>query len=130
MINHPKMLDHAKEFACDFLWIDSLAVEVEFVTLPQGCYGNAYESCEDEYCVEISDSLDIKDSLITLFHELTHVRQFMLGHLYYKNDKLAWKGDGYDCEEPWEFEAYAYEKIIYELYVNTANSVEHIQMLH
>lgn len=120
------ILQKAKHFACEFLWIDAQAVEVVKLNLPEGYFGNAYESCEDEYCVEISDTLNLKDQLITLFHELTHVRQFMLGHLNYDDSKLSWEGEQYGCEEPWEYEAYKYEKIIYELFLSSLNSMDSV----
>lgn len=126
MNNSKKAIEKAKQFACDFLWIDSESIEIQFVSLPEGCFGYASEENEGEYVVEISCSLSLKDSLVTLFHELTHVRQFMIGHLYYEQDKLAWRGSDYNSPEPWEREAYSYEKIMYELYLSTLNSVEHI----
>ena len=121
-----RAVSRAIEYACDFLWIDIESIEVRFTALPLGAYGFAYEENEDEYVVEISSRLNLKDRLVTLFHELVHVRQFMLGHLLYKGEKLCWKGSDYSVEEPWEYEAYKYEKIMYEQFISTFNSVERV----
>lgn len=129
MSNQQKVLEKAKHFACDFFWVDEESIEVRFVDLPDGYYGNAFEENEGEYVVEINCRLSLKDSLVTLFHELCHVRQFMVGHLYYEQSQLAWSGGDYGSEEPWEREAFRYEGILYDLYLRTFTSVERVPML-
>jgi len=58
--------------------------------------------------VEINKGLDQRDCVLTLFHELTHVKQISDNRLKYVNNVPYWNGKSYDDKyynQPWEFEA-------------------------
>jgi hypothetical protein len=48
----------------------------------------------------------------TFFHEMTHVRQLLMGDLKHKRRNIVWKGENWDKREyafaPWEKEANAF----------------------
>lgn len=120
----PALLEQAIQFGCNFLWIDRESITVKIVPLKEHLFGSAYEVSEDEYEVEINEYASTENQLITLFHELAHVRQFMLKELFYRGEKMAWKGSFYESQEPWEVEARIYEQIMYTEFCHTASTVD------
>lgn len=67
----------------------------------------------------------LKDVVITIAHELVHVRQFLDGELVWEDDEnVCYKGTWYRHENhaeywlaPWEIEARGWESAIWELFV-------------
>jgi hypothetical protein len=67
--------------------------------------------------------LDKEEYLRVLFHELTHVKQFVKGELKDRRSKRYWKNkDISDIEydnDPSEIEAREMEEVLYEEYTKT-----------
>jgi hypothetical protein len=74
------------------------------------------------FLIEIQSTLNEKDYIITLLHELYHCYQHIRGDLRDKRGIRCWKGIDYsevDYEDqPWEIEAYEMENVLYEEYLN------------
>lgn len=73
-----------------------------------------------EFIIELRSRRSLKNTLITLAHEMVHVKQFAKGELNPANDK--WKGESVDIDTveysdlPWEVEASSLEFALYALY--------------
>jgi hypothetical protein len=73
-----------------------------------------------EFVIELRSRRSLKNTLITLAHEMVHVKQFAKGELNPANDK--WKGESVDIDTveysdlPWEVEASSLEFVLYALY--------------
>ena len=101
------------------------------VVVSEGAFGWAgIGDCEDEYTIEVGKVISEKNELrvqtpieiaSTLAHELTHVRQYVRGHL--NSEMTRWKGQKIPYgrygalkipyqNQPWEVEAYALEKVL------------------
>lgn len=80
-------------------------------------YGRCGVTKKKKAYVFISPLPDAYTKLCTLFHELTHVHQFIRGDLVVQ----SWKGEDYsDVEydnQPWEIEAHAVENVLADLYL-------------
>lgn len=69
-----------------------------------------------EFKIRICTDTQIDLFLISLMHELIHVKQFARGELIYKGPVYKWKGKMVDPErveywdQPWEIEAHGREK--------------------
>lgn len=81
-------------------------------------YNDWYKAREFE--IQLRKKKSLKNLLLTLAHEIVHVKQFAKGELNCDNTK--WKGEKIDTEKvsyfdlPWEVEASSYEYILYSLY--------------
>ncbi|AMQ65995.1 hypothetical protein AAY80_057 [Stenotrophomonas phage vB_SmaS-DLP_6] len=85
----------------------------------------AMASCEDnegrlpvEFLVEFSQKhrdIPVREYLITLFHEMTHIHQYATGRLKNRHLYCMWEGErwGYEDKDywdlPWELEAMSIE---------------------
>jgi len=73
-----------------------------------------------EFVIELRSRRSLKNTLITLAHEMVHVKQFTKGELNPANDK--WKGESVNTDIveysdlPWEVEASSLEFVLYALY--------------
>ena len=115
--NLPKKLpidlfDRAVSFAADFLSLDvDLLIEFESLKMHQ-CGFCDYD--EDAVTITISKRLSIQEIIVTLFHEMIHVKQYADGRL---EQVGVWLGKKYECDYdqlPWEIEAHEMEKIMME----------------
>lgn len=82
-------------------------------------------SCEPDdknrYIIEIKKGMPLELSLITLAHEIVHVKQYALKELkviYVKDDLVdVWKGKRYRnvdyIDQPWEQEAFSLDEDLY-----------------
>jgi hypothetical protein len=73
-----------------------------------------------DFLIEIKKGLEEEDFLMTIAHELVHVRQYVRGDL---NEEMSyWRGVSVDArkipydEHPWEIEAESVAKKLFELY--------------
>lgn len=73
------------------------------------------------FIVEIDSNISFFDQLLTIAHELVHVKQFAKNELYQycKNERTRWRNKVYDklsySKQPWEREAYRKQyKILHE----------------
>jgi hypothetical protein len=110
---------------------NSLSIDIEYANIPN-CKGTTeYLDTNDRprmFKVTISPSISKKNQLLTLAHELTHVKQFAKGELmeYQKkhNSAMRWGNEiiQYDDETywdaPWEIEAYGREIGLYIRYID------------
>ncbi len=118
-LNGPRSLVKRAAFSARFLGIENEEFEVFFV------YG------QETYCLKLDDGkyLIVVDEgwrhlglIGPVAHEMTHLRQYHLGHLVDEDDdQCNWKGDQYadslpETDEyflaPWEMEARAMETFI------------------
>ena len=77
-----------------------------------------------EFLIEMNNTLDDMAYLSTLFHELIHVEQRVLGQFKTKYDKDYWFGKLIDPDTeyknlPWEVEAHQCEGSVTELYLES-----------
>jgi hypothetical protein len=116
----------------------SISVEVTFRANFQSDYG-CIAQCNylddrlrpDRFYIDFDDSLDDRTNLITLGHELTHIKQMAFGHRQESMDGkgMRWMGmliyphdmDYYDL--PWEIEAHGREYGLYDRFVQSEQGV-------
>lgn len=73
-----------------------------------------------EFAIELRRHRSIRNTLITLAHEMVHLKQFAKGEL--KVDHSKWKNQPINTDEieysdlPWEIEACSKEFVLYALY--------------
>jgi len=88
-------------------------------------YGLCYSTDDPHYYfIDLYRDQDNAELLRTLFHEMTHVKQYAKKELVYRTGYSLWKGQRYKDESdekewnrPWEKEARKYEKILYNKFV-------------
>lgn len=97
------------------------------IVLIENLYVIGVGKCDGTYrheqnLVEIDSSLDIKDGIRVLFHEIVHFHQFRTNKL--KNDNI-WKGRRYKVtnllehfNSPWELNAYHKADKLFRAYKN------------
>jgi len=106
------LLDRAVSFASEFLALDvDLLVSFESMKTHQ-CGFCDYD--EDEVVITIAKRLSVREIIVTLFHEMVHVKQYSEGRL---EQIGVWLGQKYDCDYadlPWEIEAHETEKVMME----------------
>jgi len=106
------LLDRAVAFAAEFLGLD-VDLLIEFETLKKHQCGFC-DYDEDEVIITIAKRLSLKEMIVTLFHEMIHVKQYADGRL---EQISIWMGEKFDCayeDLPWEIEAHAIEKEMME----------------
>jgi hypothetical protein len=105
--------------------MENLWIEIELIPhllQKEGVYG---DSCPDDYetpdrprdfVIRLDSRVEKRKMLITLAHEMVHVKQFARGELYHSTRKAQcrWQGrwlkDSIDYwDSPWEIEAYGKE---------------------
>lgn len=83
-------------------------------------YNDWYKAREFE--IQLRKKRSLKNTLITLAHEMVHVKQFAKGEL--NDDQNKWKGEFVDSDNisyfelPWEIEATSLEHILYTMYLS------------
>lgn len=87
-------------------------------------FGSAANPYEDNYyIVWLHAGSSWSRTARTVFHELTHVHQYVYQGLILENGRKAhYKGQTYDTdywESPWEIEAWKAEKTLYRRFVNS-----------
>lgn len=106
------LLDRAVIFAADFLDLDlDSDLVIEFDTLKKHQCGFC-DYDEDGVIITIAKRLSLKEMIITLFHEMIHVKQYAEGRL---EQNGVWLGEKIDCaydEMPWEIEAHEMESVM------------------
>jgi hypothetical protein len=117
--NKPKklsfdLLDRAIYFASEFLGLTNLNwLNVEFETLKKHQYGFCLYD-DEEIVITVAKRLSVHDIIVTIFHEMIHVKQYIDGRL---EEGSRWMGQVYNCdynELPWEKEAFELEKLMLE----------------
>lgn len=114
--------------------MNNLHIDIEYESIP-GCKGaTEYLDTNDKprmFRVTISPSMSKKNQLLTLGHELVHVKQFARGELKdylrkhpsamrWGNEIVPYTDDSY-WDLPWEIEAHGRETGLYVRYVEHKN---------
>jgi len=80
-----------------------------------------------EFEIELHNRMNFDLYLQTLFHELWHVYQHVMGNLKDKHGKRLWKGIDHTetdySEQPWEVEARTMEEFLYNEYLEIDDCV-------
>jgi len=99
-------------------------IHIRFVTRLEGMYGCGW-GCKKEGVAEIKiarwvekEKIAYEDMMVTLAHEMVHIKQYFRGELDGSNHRWVWKGrkaDGWQYEnQPWEREATRLELPLYK----------------
>ena len=120
-----ELMDKAIVFASEFLDIDE-TIEVDFEDEFEEDRCGYCDYDEDGVTVFINPNMKKSQILITLFHEMVHAKQFVLGELIPGEGKnpSRWMGKEYDVpylETPWEREAYEYETAMWDIFRKETN---------
>jgi hypothetical protein len=78
-----------------------------------------------DFIINLSKEMDDENIIKTLFHETTHMKQYVYNELrerYKKGHKLYWfdvdhSNTPYE-NQPWETEAIKYEESLYSIFIN------------
>jgi hypothetical protein len=111
-----KLMDKVVVFACDFLDLD-VDLEIEFRGTESGGYVD-FEEGED-VVVGINPKQSKNELIRTIFHEMVHVKQYVVGDLSHENSDNLWKGEVVDLpysDRPWEKEAYEQEEAMWHIF--------------
>lgn len=90
-----------------------------------GSLGLTAKISKDEICIALDSKLSIPRLLLTLAHEMVHVKQFAKGQVKteftrFGNVKTFWMGRQVKAKyinRPWEIEAYTREDILVEQFL-------------
>jgi hypothetical protein len=103
-------------------------LEVEFISM-RGLWGRCgiiavHNSKYRDFGIELNSRLCKKNQLLTLAHEMVHIKQFARDEFDdLGNDKFWWKNKIVSnieyAKQPWEKEAFSKEKELYSLYLNS-----------
>ncbi len=81
--------------------------------------GRVTQNSKRNYTIEVDDRLSIDDFVITVMHEMIHIKQYVLNELSdMPSGSVRWKKrvinpENLDYwEHPWEKEAYRYDEIL------------------
>lgn len=103
-------------------------LRINVKTLPKDMKGRAYGDKQRKlYIIEIDPRQPIDSVITTFFHELAHIKQFLVGSLMYKQNEWFWKKEKYTAtvdyqlylDLPWEIEARDYATKITTSYHKT-----------
>jgi hypothetical protein len=89
--------------------------------LGENMYGLCNNLEDDEYEIKLCTSRSEKDRLVTLGHELVHVRQYLYRELEEADEVNNVRWHGVDCDAsywdaPWEVEAFGLQDKLYNAY--------------
>lgn len=106
-------------FFCDILGIsvpENLHIFTdETIEIGGTCYRNA----DDDYTIVLKERANLGDMIVTLAHELTHVKQYVLDNL-----ECAFTRDIPYHERWWEVEAYEKEAELTKMLIEAVNRGE------
>lgn len=95
------------------------------------CNGQVYQNGVKSICMQLDNRLSLAKLLITIAHEMVHVKQIAKGQY---RGKLAGNGKVLSCwrgvpvkaayyERPWEVEAYKRQTILVEMMIENINKL-------
>ncbi len=135
------LIDATEFFARELLsrqMLPHIMVDIRLVTKMKdlGCcsilfFNDNYKPREFE--IDLRRHRSVKNTLITLAHEMVHLKQFAKCEL--KDDHTRWRGFVVDSEAidyhdlPWEIEANTLEYILYTLYIEEKQKGHHNEPL-
>lgn len=99
-----------------------ITIVIRFIGPHPVQFGACSQMEDDRYIIWLQSGLGFNRTVSTLFHEMTHVRQYLFEGLYLHSDKFAeYKEAEYHdteyWESPWEREARKHEKILLNQYL-------------
>lgn len=101
------------------------SAEIFSIELPEGFRGVCTAHVDDkEFYIILSNKLSREDALVTIAHEMVHVKQYLRAQLQDAGESTIWFSRLYDKSDfkdwywdaPWEIEAHAREKELYNLW--------------
>ena len=128
------LVSRAVEFYCSMLLPKALAskliIDITFKRKLDGgaqgyCSYNGKDGKYHEFEIEVAKGQSVRDTLMTVAHEVVHLKQFYTGELKdgYRAASTIWKGKRVDENKvnywdlPWEIEAYGREKGLYHRFI-------------
>lgn len=116
----------ATQFAAEQFGLEGLKIVVKLNKDPFHC-GTAVDLENGTYMILVSWYKDQDHFIKTVFHEMTHVAQYVFKGLEMTNDSVEFDGQRYkfsvdECTDqeyldaPWEVEARAMEEVLFKLY--------------
>lgn len=114
----------ATEWAINELMLEGRGKVVVKMCGEIGAYGQATFLYDDVFMVHIAKHKSVKELIQTVFHELTHVKQFVFDGFDLYSNGASWRGKtmkvsnthwGY-WKSPWEREARKNEKKLWKKY--------------
>lgn len=104
--------------------LDVLDVCIEFERLEGNTAGGCLWQEAQDYILALDPRMPLDQTIETLAHEMIHVKQYAKRELREKpNGQMMWKKQPFDkkgvdyIDLPWEVEAYANERELYESYL-------------
>ena len=126
-----KLLDEVLCFVQEYLKLpEETHILLEFSNMKKDGANGYCVDCDDDEdydCeIEINNKLDIDEMITTIFHELVHVKQYVTGRLISGVGKKHSRWDGIPYSgtylgSPWEKQAYATEKRMFNKWCNQHN---------
>jgi hypothetical protein len=112
-----------------------LAVSIKLVDIVED--GTFEKVSTNNYAIELSKRLQLEHMLVTLAHEVVHLKQYVLKelktHYIYGQPVDVWKGKRFRnknyYDQPWEQEALRDEVHLYQDYISECYSLGNINKL-
>jgi len=124
-----EQLDQALVVADDILQLpEDTIVEITFVSGVERCYCGDADVEDGVAQITINQKLRKKDLIVTLFHEMVHIKQIIDGRLSIGEGRVPskWDGEVYNGsyeELPWEEEAFRMEQHIMNTFEEKTNGI-------
>lgn len=108
-------------FFSNELKINNKNITLSVQTIPKlysktGMRGATFQLGKNDFDIGLDSRLDLETMLITLAHEMVHVKQYSLGQLKLnEQNNFVWLGKVHNntyYESPWEIEAFKRERIL------------------
>ena len=104
-----------------------ITIVVRFIGPHPSQFGACSQMEDDRFIIWLQSGFDFPRTVSTLFHEMTHVRQYLFEGLLLHSDKLAeFRDDVYREVDywtaPWEREARRHEKLLLEQFIRNQNA--------
>jgi len=117
---------YAAKFAMHYYNLDAkVTLKLGF---KEGYAGQALQLDNDDIIVYISANTSIEEVMFAIFHEFTHVKQYLRGEFaVLENDKIKWNGKeinfDWECETSynqaeWEIEARRMELVLMQKFLD------------
>lgn len=82
----------------------------------KGYEGTCLDTDEREYQIDVNKHQSLENILVTVCHEMVHVKQFVRKELY--SECIFYKTHDEYLNLPWEVEAYAKQEELYQKWLN------------
>jgi len=103
-------------------------IDVEYESMGRWEYGYAEQYANKYFVITLKDNMSLKNTIMTLLHEMVHVKQYLKGELRLGYKEKVWKGRKWNGDDytnyPWEKEARKLEESLYAEYVEFMKAKE------